>query len=70
MKLPDDLLLPLFSYGIFQLGELGFLRIQDLVKSVEDPCLSQGHLLVRDGLPIFEVSEDRAVRYSYLEHSK
>lgn len=66
MELPDNPLLPLFAYGLFKRGELGFLRLRGLVKSVEDPCIVSGRLLIRDGLPILERAGSEQVRGSLI----
>lgn len=52
---PDDTSLPFVSYGIFQPGELGFLRIGPLVADVQ-PIQLQNQLLIREGLPILDYS--------------
>ena len=46
--------LPFFAYGLFKPGQLGFLRLRDLVKHSEPDCALQGTLLERDGLPIVD----------------
>ena len=60
MDIPENSLLPFFSYGVFKRGELGYLRFKDLVESVIDHCAISGILHVRDGLPILELSKRRA----------
>src|SRR5262249_39368743 len=53
MDLPDNTLLPLFAYGIFQPGNLGFLRIKPFVES-GTAAFAMGELFVRDGLPLLK----------------
>jgi hypothetical protein len=54
MALPERCDLPLFAYGLFKPGQLGFLRIREVVRRTEDGCVVRGSLLERDGLPIFD----------------
>ncbi len=49
--IPDDTRLPFFAYGVFQPGQLGFLRLKQLVSGVQAGCL-RGRLYERDGLPM------------------
>jgi len=50
--IPDDISLPFFAYGVFQPGQLGFLRLKGFVSHVHDAC-ANGALYERDGLPLF-----------------
>lgn len=56
MKPPQDLSLPFAAYGIFRPGQLAFFQLADLVGEIVDPIRIPGRLLVRDGLPILELS--------------
>ena len=58
--IPDDISLPFFAYGVFQPGQLGFLRLKDLVSHLHDAC-ANGALYERDGLPLFVPGEGRPV---------
>jgi hypothetical protein len=60
---PRNLHLPFFAYGIFQPGQLGFLRLKRLVATAE-PASVRGRVLVRDGLPILDaVGPDEVAGY-------
>ena len=54
MDLPENSLLPLFAYGVFQPGELAFLRVKEYVSEVI-PTNVSGKLLIRDGLPLLQL---------------
>lgn len=56
MKPPSDLTLPFLAYGIFRPGQLAFFQLADFVRDIVDPVGVPGRLLVRDGLPIVELS--------------
>lgn len=66
MKLPNNLSLPFFAYGIFKPGQLGFIRVKDLVLNVEVDAFVDGALLERDGLPIIDRQERDSVRGAVL----
>lgn len=55
MDLPENTLLPMFVYGVFQPGDLGFLRVKDYVTRVDAGRVS-GKLMVRDGLPLLDLA--------------
>lgn len=59
MDLPENSLLP-FAYGVFQPGELAFLRIKEHTEDAA-PARVSGRLWVRDGLPLLETSADGEV---------
>lgn len=65
MDPPENTSLPLFSYGIFKPGQLGYFRIQEYVKDVDEGEID-GKLLERDGLPIFDDSGTSRVKGSVL----
>lgn len=52
MDNPHNISLPFFAYGIFKPGQLGYLRLRDLVAETKPGCEIKGELLIRDGLPI------------------
>ena len=52
MKMPDDLALPFFAYGLYKPDQLCFERIRDLVSTVVDGY-AKGTLRERDGIPLF-----------------
>ena len=52
MKLPKNMKLPFFAYGLFKPGQLAFHIIHELVK-VCKTIEVQGNLKDRDGIPIF-----------------
>ena len=60
--LPADTSLPFFAYGIFKEGELGFDRIQEITRFVEDAFFQHGALLERDGLPLLVDTRDNENR--------
>ena len=49
--LPADISLPFFAYGIFKQGEIGFERISDFKKAVNNAALPNS-VLLEDGLPL------------------
>ena len=53
MELPEDITLPLFTYGIFKPGQLGYFRLKDFVTKKKNAKVPS-ELKVRDGLPIFD----------------
>ena len=65
MDLPENTLLPMFAYGVFQPGDLGFLRVKEFVVGV-DTATTKGELLIRDGLPLLKTSRDAAVEGAVL----
>jgi hypothetical protein len=60
MDLPENTLLPMFAYGVFQPGDLGFLRVKEFVARV-DAATVAGELLIRDGLPLLKASSGTKV---------
>jgi hypothetical protein len=60
VDLSENSLLLLFAYGVFQPGELAFLRVKEHVAEVVAAEVS-GRLLVRDGLPLLELSAEGRV---------
>ncbi len=54
MDNPPNISLPFFAYGIFKPGQLGYLRLIDLVGEAKPDCKIKGELLMRDGLPIID----------------
>ena len=54
MELPKNLGLPFFAYGIFKPGELGYLRIKNLVINHKQTWV-KGDLRLRDGLPLADL---------------
>lgn len=51
MELPDDTTLPMFSYGLFKPGQLGYFRIEDTVEETIT-AKAEGKLYERDGVPV------------------
>lgn len=51
MKLPDQITLPFFAYGIFKPGQLCFPRIKDVVEITIEGAV-KGILKERDGIPL------------------
>lgn len=51
MELPESIELPIFVYGLFKPGQLGYYRIEDEVQE-ESSALIEGALRERDGVPI------------------
>ena len=43
--------LPFFAYGLFRVGQLGFLRIKDSVEQ-HDKAYMNGEIVIRDGIPL------------------
>lgn len=56
--MPADKTLPFFAYGLFKEGEIGFERISEFVKFVENAKFPDGALLERDGLPLLVNTKD------------
>src|SRR3990172_4577555 len=56
MKRPENADLPFFAYGLFRPGQLGFLKLRELVNNVSEPARVEGSLLLRDGLPIIHLN--------------
>lgn len=52
MRMPDDMNLPLFVYGIFKPGQLAYHNIKDYVKEFKEDS-GMGSLKEKDGVPIF-----------------
>jgi hypothetical protein len=46
--------LPFFAYGTFKPGQLGFLRLRELVERIEPDCILSGTLRERDSLSIVD----------------
>ncbi len=61
MNRPADIELPFFAYGLFRPGQLGFLRLSDLVSKTRGQVRVRGDLLLRDGLPIIDPNGSRDV---------
>lgn len=58
--------LPFFAYGLFKPGQLGFLRLRELVVHSELDCALRGALLERDGLPIVDEEGGDEIRGSLI----
>jgi hypothetical protein len=58
--LPPDTSRPLFSYGLFQSGELAFSQIRDLTRPHAPRGWVSGSLKVRDGLPLLQTAANAA----------
>ena len=56
MEPPADVSLPFLAYGIFRPGQISFFQLADSVSKFVDPVAVPGRLLVRDGLPIVELT--------------
>lgn len=54
MDNPSNIRLPFFAYGIFKPGQLGYLRLTNLVAEAKPDREIRGALLIRDGLPIID----------------
>ena len=54
--LPKNLEMPFVAYGLFQPGQLGFLRIKDLVEEASE-FMIPGRLYIRDGIPLLKRDE-------------
>lgn len=54
MKIPKELTLPFFTYGLFRPGQIGYRELRPLVEHYEENLVVKGKLLERDGLPIFK----------------
>jgi hypothetical protein len=57
MKLPKQVELPFFSYGLFRPGQIGYKRLRQFVARHEIECHVKGLLLDRDGLPVLDRGE-------------
>lgn len=60
MKLPKEMDLPFFTYGLFKPGQLGHFRIKDFVFGIEK-CEVIGELWERDGLPLLNMPDSNIV---------
>ncbi len=65
MKLPADIHLPFFAYGLFKPGQLCHFRIRDFVQS-SSICTADGSLKERDGIPLFIPSKNAGIIKGYL----
>jgi hypothetical protein len=52
MNLPDDPILPFFTYGLFRPGQIGYGSIRCFLSGSEEGWFARGELLERDGLPV------------------
>lgn len=57
MKLPKNMKLPFFAYGLFKPGQLCYFRIKDLVEDHYETGVL-GSLYERDGIPILKICEN------------
>jgi hypothetical protein len=57
MKLPYQVELPFFSYGLFRPGQIGYKRLRPFVAGHETEWFVKGLLLDRDGLPVLDRGE-------------
>jgi len=53
--------LSFFAYGLFRPGQLAFFQLRDPVVNKIDPAKIPGTLLLRDGLPIIDLTGDGLV---------
>lgn len=60
MDFPENTLLPFFSYGIFQPGEIAFLRLAEFVESINE-SFTAGSLKIRDGLTLLDPTSERLI---------
>jgi hypothetical protein len=65
MDLPENTLLPMFAYGVFQPGDLGFLRVKEYVTRVDSGTVA-GKLMIRDGLPLLALEDGAEVHGAVL----
>src|SRR5690348_12642189 len=65
MDLPENTLLPMFAYGVFQPGDLGFLRVKEYVAHVDAGAVT-GKLWVRGGLPLLGLEDGGCVHGAVL----
>jgi hypothetical protein len=56
----------MFAYGVFQPGDLGFLRVKKYVERVDSGAVT-GKLWVRDGLPLLELADGGHVHGALLK---
>ena len=54
MPLPADPALPLFAYGLFKPGQLGFASLREHITEVVSRAYVPGALFERDGVPLFD----------------
>lgn len=52
LNLPERTDLPIFAYGIFKPGQLGFFQLQKFVANTQKRAYISGELFERDGLPL------------------
>ncbi|MGC9342793.1 MAG: hypothetical protein ACP5E3_08840, partial [Bacteroidales bacterium] len=65
MKLPKNINLPFFSYGIFKPGQLCYSRIKDLVLVTEQYTV-EGYLMERDGVPLLILGKSNLYIKGYI----
>lgn len=65
MKLPNNPELPLFVYGIFKPGQLGFYQIEDLVEKCT-PYKIPAKLYERDGVPLLKLGGNFGLIQGYI----
>jgi hypothetical protein len=66
MKIPDNITLPFFAYGLFKPGQLCFYRIKELVKNVSSAEI-EGILKERDGIPLLVLSEGTKIKGALIQ---
>ncbi len=66
MNTPQNMVQPFFAYGIFRPGQLAYFQLRDLVEEIADPAQCKGKLLLRDGLPIMDLTGTDSVEGALL----
>lgn len=56
MNLPENTSLPFFAYGIFKQGQISYFTIRDHVENIKIGTKTKGLLLIRDGIPLIDLS--------------
>lgn len=56
MNLPENTSLPFFAYGIFKKGQISYFTIRDHVENIKVGTKTKGLLLIRDGIPLIDLS--------------
>ncbi len=64
MKLPENINLPFFTYGLFKPGQICYFRVQELVDTIMEDNID-GYLKERDGIPLLIVLQEHGQIHGY-----
>lgn len=69
MKMPENINLPYFAYGLFKPDEISFNQIEADVEGIPERTCIEASLYIRDGLPLLQLVQG-AITYGYIIHFK